>query len=279
MPIIRPYRVTIRPTGDDKLLGGSWLCYATGTERAAIRTAAVRRKFRRVHDVRRHFKDGIIVVDRLHPWRATALRGPAGRFWTLHATSRDSARLQAADALSARTEDVYIEGCDDFLVLETLPDEELETQCQIVWGIATIAKEQLDRRVPTLRKRIMKRYGGKTHEKMAASTRLQCIYALALAQHVPQVGPQEGRRAKKEHYDKGRQKVLRDKAERRHAANVPEEVLQEMYDAGFDKDPEPFGANERSALARFTRAYGLNPEKVGIWGMYALWTEGPKVIR
>ena len=58
------------------------------------------------------------------------------------------------------------------------------------------------------------------------------------------------------------------------------EILREMWNVGFARDIKPFSQDQRDALARLTRAYGINPERVSLWQMWTLWTEGPdKVIR
>ena len=279
MPVIRPHRVTLKPTGEAGLAAGTWLAYAPSAERAMLRAITYYRKPRQAHWVTAKLaKEGFLSAVVLHPWRVSALRGPSGRLWLLHAADREEARVLAAQALTSRPEDLYVEECSDFEVLETLPDEMLEHQCYMVWGVATASTSELATRVPNLRRRKMRDYGGRKKQRMEHPTRLQCIYALALAQKVEAVGPEWRRGLNRPKNLANRATSLKNRAKRLHADNVGNGILKEMFDAGFHREPEPFTAEQRTALARFARAYGLDPEKTGVWGAWHLWTNGSGVI-
>ena len=275
MACIRPYRVTLAAGGAEGT-PGEWLCYAVDAEWALRRTARVRFGMRRVASVRGLAKAGRFASVALQAWRVSVTRGPK-RDWFLHAAGRDDGRAAAVSALGVPPGDVYLEQCDDFLVLQGLSDDELTAQCIMVWGSGTDFGSEVSSRVPTLRKRIMR--DRSAPGKMTRGTRVQAIYALCTAQFMPEVGPRYAR------LNRGRgaavQNLLLEKRARLlHGSNVPPDVMREMWSAGFNRDIKPFNQDQRDALVRLTRSYGLNAEKVSLWQMWTLWTEGPdKVIR
>ena len=276
MACIRAYRVTLGP-GSDDWPPGTWLCYASDAEWAMRRTAKVRFHLGRGAEVRALAKAGLYEAVELQAWRASVTRGPR-RDWFLHAASIDEGRAAAVSALGAKAADVYLEQCDDFLVLQGLSDDELTTQCILVWGSGAHLGSDIYSRVPTLRKRLMQ--DRSAPGKMTRGTRAQAVYALCAAQFMAEMGPKYASRGLQGFGRAYRDQGFPQRSKRLHGGNVPAEIIREMWNVGFVRDIKPFNQDQRDALARFARAYGLNPEKVSLWQMWTLWTEGPdKVIR
>ena len=275
MACIRPYRVTLTPGGDE-WVPGKWLCYAVDAEWALRRTARLRFGTARVAEVRALAKVGRFGAVALQAWRASVTRGQK-RDWFLHAAGHDEGRAMAVSALGVAAADVYLEQCDDFLVLQGLTDDELTAQCTLVWGTGTHFGSEIYSRVPTLRKRLMQ--DRSAPGKMTRGTRTQAVYALCAAQFMPEIGPKYARLSQSRGVPE-RDLRLQKRARLLHGGNVPPEILREMWNVGFVRDIKPFNQDQRDALVRLTRAYGLNPEKISLWQMWTLWTEGPdKVIR
>ena len=268
--------MTLTPGGDEGE-PGEWLCYATDAEWAMRRTARVRFSLARVAEVRALAKAGLFSSVELQAWRASVTLGPP-RDWFLHAADREEGRAAAVSALGVSPADIYLERCDDFLVLQGLSDNELTIQCVLVWGAATNFGSEIYSRVPTLRKRLMQ--DRSAPGKMTNGTRAQAVYAICAAQFMAEMGPKYARRGIRGLGDPVRGRGPEKQARRLHGGNVPPEIIQGMWNVGFVRDIKPFSQDQRDALVRLTRAYGLNPERVSLWQMWTLWTEGPdKVIR
>ena len=204
-------------------------------------------------------------------------RGPQ-RDWFLHAAGIEEGRAAAMSALGVPAADIYLEQCDDFLVLQGLSDNELTTQCILVWGSGIDFGREIYSRVPTLRKRLMQ--DRSAPGKMTRGTRAQAVYALCAAQFMAEMGPKYADRGLQGFGRGYRDQGLPKRSRKLHGDNVPAEILRGMWNVGFVRDIKPFNQDQRDALARLTRAYGINPEKVSLWQMWTLWTEGPdKVIR
>ena len=275
MACVRPYRVTLKP-GSDEWAPGMWLCYATDAEWALRRTARIRFGLGRVADVRALAKAGLFSSVELQAWRASVTRGPQ-RDWFLHAAGPEEGRAATASALGVSAGDIYLEQCDDFLVLQGLSDDELTTQCVLVWGMGATFGSELYSRVPTLRKRLMQNRAAPG--KMTNGTRAQAVYAICVAQFMAEMGPKYAGGSLQGFGENNRDQTLPKQARLLHGGNVPAGILQGMWNVGFVRDIKPFNQDQRDALARLTRAYGINPEKVSLWQMWTLWTEGPdKVI-
>ena len=270
MACIRPYRVTLTP-GSDEWDPGRWLCYAVDGEWALRRTARVRFGLKRREEVLALARAGLFSAVELQAWRASVTRGPK-RDWFLHAADRDAGRAVAMNALGVSAADLYLERCDDFLVLQGLSDDEVTIQCVLVWGTGTHFSSEIYSRVPTLRKRLMQ--DRSAPGKMTRGTRTQAVYALCTAQFMAAIGPKY-RRQGRDRGEQTRERGLQREAKLLHADNVPLEIIEEMWKAGFLRDVKPFNQDQRDALSRFARAYGLNPEKVSLWQMWTLWKEGP----
>ena len=276
MACIRAYRVTLTP-GSDEWTPGRWLCYASDAEWAMRRTARTRFGLGRGAEVRALATAGLYEAVELQAWRASVTRGPR-RDWFLHAASIGEGRAAAVSALGAKAADVYLEQCDDFLVLQGLSDDELTTQCILVWGSGAHLGSEIYSRVPTLRKRLMQ--DRSAPGKMTRGTRAQAVYALCTAQFMAEMGPKYAGRSLPGFGERNRDRNPEKRARRLHGGNVPPEILRGMWNVGFVRDIKPFSQDQRDALVRLTRAYGLNPEKVSLWQMWTLWKEGPdKVIR
>ena len=268
--------MTLGP-GSDEWAPGTWLCYAADAEWALRRTAKVRFSLGRAAEVRALAKADLFEAVGLRAWRASVIQGPR-RDWFLHAASIDEGRAAAMSALGVPAADIYLEQCDDFLVLQGLSDDELTAQCVLVWGKGGDFGSESYSRVPTLRKRLMQDRSAPS--KMTRGTRAQAVYALCTAQFMAEMGPKYASRGLRGFGRGYRDQGLPKRARLLHGGNVPAEILREMWNVGFVRDIKPFNQDQREALARFTRAYGINPEKVSIWQMWTLWTEGPdKVIR
>ena len=227
----------------------------------------------------RLWREGFVsTVCRLSAWRACILRSSSGiglgRDWYLHGSDRRDAQERASRALGCLSDVVYVEGAEDWQVLETLPGEELEWLCRMVWG-GRMQVSEFGRRVPGLERRHRRGFVG--GRGLTRSLRVQAIQALSMAQVFPGYGPKHVPRLA----DEGPPKtgVHWERRERRlralHGPNVGVDVIDACMEAGFRQKVEPFRADQRHALAALVRAYGYDPHSMSVLQMATVWERGP----
>ena len=290
MALIGPYVVSIRSHDDfpgdligDRLVYGvsgygcadAWMRWRLRVSRMGLRTRLWRERF-------------LVSSPRLSAWRACVLRSPsllsssgeggggAGRDWYLHGFDRRDAQSRASRALGYPADDLFVEGAEDWQVLDGVPDAELEWLCRMVWT-GRMSSSEFGRRVPGIERRWRRRFDGEGGRGLTGTLRVQAVQALCLAQVYPGWGPKlvprladEGPPRTGIHWERREPKLRA-----LHAPNVDRSVIDACFEVGFRQKVEPFRPDQRHALAALARAYGFDPHSMSVLQMAELWEQGP----
>ena len=269
MALIGPYRVRINPHVDFRVdLIGERLVYGVSGFHAADLWLRWRLRVLPMGVRTRYWREGVISSERLLAWRVCVLRsssgsgGGLGREWHLHGVDRFDARSRASGVLGCSEDDLFVEPADDFLVLESLPNEELEWLCRMVWrgqvaavGVGRSGCRRLSgARVTSVRapgRRPRARRGG-CRRRLGFRRFMHCAWRRSIR-------PSARRRFRAmlllggELPKQAQGTAIARTAWELHGRNIPRDVIEACLEAGFRRKVEPFRADQRHALAAVAR--------------------------